>query len=202
MSRTVVGYIPSGYLNSAASSSPTGSVDAETGLPIVTGLTVGAFQEFTDSEALGYSAPSGKTLFGGTYQWVQLDPAISTNIAVGTALYWLQTATGYVVTTTVASNAPDYAGVSIDPNFGTNAYAFIQVNGKATCLFASALTNVSPAYGDLVVFKAGAVTTFDDAEAYTATTAVPLLNVVGLALAIPAASTASLVRITRTVTRF
>ena len=49
--RTVVGYIGSNGLNNMASTSPTGSVEALTGLPIATGLEVGQYQEFKGSEA-------------------------------------------------------------------------------------------------------------------------------------------------------
>ena len=54
MARTVVGYIRQ-YLNNAASASPTGSVEALTGLPIATGSNPGNFTEFSDEEALQYS---------------------------------------------------------------------------------------------------------------------------------------------------
>jgi len=235
MPRTKVGYIPSGFLNSAASSTAAGSVDAETGLPIQVGLTIGAFQEFTDTEALtysnatnlgklltvfqvtagsgmtagtyalvisappaggtqatgtitvtataitsyaitnpgsGYVAPPtvsavtggtpvtlaatiGNQLFAGTYMWAQLDPSITGLVPVGTPLFWLQTATGYVVTTTSTAdvNSPDFAGFSIDPNFGAALpFAFIQQNGKGNLLFgATAPTQ----YGSVVSFVPG-----------------------------------------------
>lgn len=202
MSRTVAGYIPSGFLNSSASSSPTGSVDAETGLPISTGLTVGAFQEFTDSEALGYSASGGKTLYSGSYAWVQLDPAVSGTVPVGAALYWLETATGYVVTNVATAdvNNPDFAGVSIDPSFGAaNPYAFIQLNGKCSCLFSSA---AAVTVGCLVLLTAAAAT-FDAALSSAAiTTAADIQAYVGNGLSAGAASTVQLARIIRSVVRF
>lgn len=55
MSRSVVGYIK-GFLNTSASSTPYLSTDAETGLPIATGIGPGVFQEFGDGEALQYSS--------------------------------------------------------------------------------------------------------------------------------------------------
>lgn len=55
MPRTVVGYIRQ-YLNNSASNSPSGSVEAATGLPIATGENVGTFAEFSDGEALRYSS--------------------------------------------------------------------------------------------------------------------------------------------------
>ena len=55
MARTVVGYVRQ-FLNNAASSSMTGSVEALTGLPIATGANAGNFTEFSDAEALQYSS--------------------------------------------------------------------------------------------------------------------------------------------------
>ena len=278
MSRTVVGYIPSGYLNSAASPGPTGSVEAATGLPINTGLTLGALQEFSDSEALtftnpkygtvasiaqvtagsgmtpgtyaltfsaapaggttatgtitvtataitsysitnpgkGYTAPPTVTfapggtptvlaatiynqLFSGTYMWVQLDPAVTGLVPVGTPLYWLQTATGYVVTTvaTANTNSPDFAGWSIDPNFGAaNPYAFIQQNGKGFLLFAA--TGFPAAYGVVVNQNTGNAS-FTSLASGTLTVT---QATVGFALAVGAAGTASLCRVDLPVVRF
>lgn len=235
MARTVVGYIPSGYLNSAASAGPTGSTDAETGTPIATGLNVGAFQEFSDAEALTYTNPAigkltaiyqvtagsgmtagtyalvigapptggvqatgtitvtataitsfaitnpgsgyiappavsfvpggtatiiassiGNQLFSGTYMWTQLDSAVTGLVPVGTPLFWLQTATGKVVTSvaTANTNSPDFAGFSIDPNFGAALpYAYVQQNGKGALLFGA--TGFPAAYGDAVAFVPG-----------------------------------------------
>jgi hypothetical protein len=236
MARTVVGYIPSGFLNSAASASPSGSIDAETGAKIDTGLNVGAFQEFGDGEALSYSQPSnlggistilqvtagsgmtagtyalvigapptggtqatgtitvtataitsysitnpgkgyiapptvsavtggtpvilsaqiGQTLYGGTYEWAQLDPAVTGLVPVGTPLFWLQTAAGKIVTSvaTANTNSPDFAGFSIDPNFGAALpYAFIQRNGKGALLFGA--TGFPSAFGNEVAFVPG-----------------------------------------------
>ena len=197
------------YLNKMASASPTGSVEAVTGLPIYTGLQVGGYQEFSDAEALAYSYTTTGTLYGGTYMWVQLDPAITstTPLSVGIPLYWLESNSGYVVTTTVSNNAPDYAGVVIDGNMqGGNPYAWIQINGKATALFAASVTNGgSLAYGDIIGLKqtTGPYTaTFDDIGALGSTSATCPNAVLGYALAAPTVSLASLVRITRAISRF
>ena len=219
MSRSVVGYIPSGFLNSAASTSPFGSVDAETGAPIATGLVVGTFQEFSDAEAKSYSQPIAGSylyqLYGGTYMWVQLDPAVvGTAVAVGTALWWLQTNTGYVVTTTQSANAPDYAGVSIDPNFGlVNNYAFIQINGKCTIQYRAATTKgSSSAFGDSIFLYVGGSTVdlgaFDDMGTAAVSSgglvsgSVNINLFAGIALAVTAQGAAGLARITRSVSRF
>lgn len=204
MARTVVGYLPSGFLNSSASASVSGSTDAETGIAIQTGLTLGAFGEYTDVEAALYTNPINSTflnkLYSGTYMWVQLDPAVTgtTKIAVGTPLYWLQTATGYVVTNvaTANTNDPDFAGVSIDPNFGAQLpFAFIQVNGKSSCLFDS---SVAPTYGAVVNTTSGAATF----AALASGTLTYTRATVGYALSAGLVSTVQLVRITRPVVRF
>lgn len=272
MARTVVGYIPKRFLNSAASPVSSGAVDSESGLPLQQGLTLGAFQEFGDGEALTYSnqgvigvnlltAGSGQTpgtyqvtantggavlqyvvaaggtvtaqptiltpggpytdaaiptftlplnggtaatvqavigvLYSGTYQWVTLDPSITANVLPGVPLYFLQTATGpWVVTPTSTANvnSPDYAGVSIDPGFGpTNPYAFMQINGKARCLFSAAAVT----YGLPVNLNTAA----QNFVAGSGTTVTSLT--VGYSLGVGAAAGGStLVRINRPVVRF
>src|SRR5215469_4105198 len=140
MSRTVVGYIGPNGLNNMASSSPTASVEAVTGLPIATGLEVGQRQEFTATEAAFHSYQSAGTypwgqLYDGTYMWVQLDPTVSTDpIPIGTCVAWLGSAdtTGQnIQVTTLSATNTDFAGVTIDSNFGkSHPYAFIQLSGK------------------------------------------------------------------------
>ena len=68
MARSVVGYLGSNGLNNMASTSPTGSVEALTGLPISTGLTVGTFREISAEVAAAYSYQSS----AGVYPWGQL----------------------------------------------------------------------------------------------------------------------------------
>lgn len=194
--RTVVSYIQT-YLNAMASAGATGSVEPATGLPINTGINVGAFMEVPDTDALKYSAPSGRTLYSGTYMWAQLDPAVVGTVPLGSALFWLQTATGLIVTTVAAGNNPDFAGVSIDPNFGAALpYAWIQVNGKASVLLSAAGASV---YGSPLNITAAA-STFDAGAAQS--TVVLVNNYVGYALAVISASTVGLARITRSVVRF
>lgn len=60
--RTVVNYVPNGFLDRGASATVTGSTDAESGLPIATGLTLGSFQEFNDAQALKYSSKGVNSL--------------------------------------------------------------------------------------------------------------------------------------------
>lgn len=196
--RTVVGYVPNGFLNASASASSTGSSDVVTGLPIATGLNVGDFYEIGDGTALGYSKTSVATLYSGVYMWVQLDPAVSGTVARGVPLYWLQTATGLVVTNvaTANTNNPDFAGVNIDPTFGAALpYAFIQMNGKCSCLFDA---SQAPTYGATVNTTAAAATFAALATTVLTTTQAT----VGYALSAGSASTVQLVRITRYPSRY
>ncbi len=148
---TKVGYIGPNGLNNMASASPTGSVEALTGLPIATGLEVGQQQQFKADEAKLYSYTTPSTaypwgqLYDGTYMWVQLDPSVTTDpIPIGTCVAWLGTnengtAPGQV--TTLSSTNTDFAGVTIDSNFGkSHPYAFIQLNGKVNVQMDSAAT--------------------------------------------------------------
>jgi hypothetical protein len=95
-------------------------------------------------------------LFSGTYEWAQLDPAVSGVVPVGTPLFWLQGVTGKIVTSvaTADTDSPDFAGWSIDPNFGaTLPYAYIQRNGQGALLFGA--TGFPAAYGAVVNFVPG-----------------------------------------------
>jgi hypothetical protein len=209
--RTWTGYIPSGYLNSAASQVFSGSIDAETGATIATGLVPGAMTEIGAAQAASWSNPSNNTLYDGTYCWVQLDPAVTGGaLGVGTVVFWKESTDGgtsnaFQVTTTSSGNYPDYAGVVIDPNMGPLSassgiypWAFIQINGKATAAFASSFTNGSQAFGDLIGMKSASLN-FDDIAASGGTVTGLVL---GIALATPVVSTSSLVRIYRTPARF
>lgn len=284
MARTVVGYIPSGFLNSAASASPSGSIDAETGATIATGLNVGAFQEFGDGEALSYSQPQGlggvksvfqvtagtgmtpgtysltigappaggtqavgtitvtataitsvsitnpgsgyiapptvsaatggtpvvlastigQQLFSGTYEWAQLDPAVVAAVPVGTPLFWLQTATGKVVTSvaTANTNSPDFAGFSIDPGFGAagpngqQIYAFIQRNGKGALLFGA--TGFPAVYGVVVNFVPGTA----NFTSLATTVLTVTQSTVGYALAVGTTGATCVCRVTWPISRY
>lgn len=272
MARTVVGYIRQ-FLNTSASASPTGSVEAATNLPINTGLEVGQFQEFSDGSALTYSsngvtsvnlltAGSGQTpgtytaaasaggaviqyvvaaggtitaqptvltaggpytdaavptftiaaggtpatvqanigvLYSGIYQWAQLDPAYTgANILPGQPLWYVQTATGIQVTpTSVAGNLYDWAGTSIDPNFGPSApYAYVQVGpGKHRVL-------VGTQAGTLNTF--GITLSTAGTANYVAVAVASTLpySYLGQPLVTIAASSTGLARITRSLARF
>jgi len=208
MPRTVVGYIGSNGLNNMASASPTGSVEALTGLPIATGLEVGQFQEFTAGEAKRFSYQSAGTfpwgqLYDGTYMWVLLDPTVTTDpIPLGTAVSWLASAEDgasatQVTTLNTTSNA-DLAGFTIDSNFGkTHPYAFIQLNGKVNALFDA---TAGSAYADVIGLSTatqGSVT-----KQGPSTQALTGLSVGVSLVATGTASVRNLIRITQAVSRF
>ena len=210
MARTVVGYIGPNGLNNMASTSPTGSVEALTGLPIATGLEVGQFQEFTAAEAKRYSYQSGTTfpwgqLYDGTYQWVKLDPTVTTDpIPLGTAVSWLQSAedgaSEMQVTTFNHTTNADIAGFTIDSNFGkTHPYAFIAINGKINALFDTTGSSIAH-IGDVVTLSSAVEGTVSTAGS-TSTALTGLA--VGIALsASGTASARNLIRVDRPVVRF
>ena len=135
-------------------------------------------------------------LYSGVYAKVQLDSAVTGTILPGTPLFWLQTATGPVVTTTVSGNFPDFAGVSIDPAFGAaNPYAWIQQNGKARVI---TKTTGFATYGDGVIISIDGLA-FTGVATTNAT--VTALNV-GYALVVTTALSSGLVRITRYPSRY
>lgn len=208
MPRTVVGYIGPNGLNNMASTSPTGSVEALTGLPISTGLEVGQFQEFTAAEAKRYSYQSGTTfpwgqLYDATYQWVKLDPAVTTDpIPLGTAVSWLAAAedgsSEMTVTTLNTTTNADLAGFTIDSNFGkTHPYAFIAVNGKINALFDA---TPATAFGDVIGLSTGTQGSVTRQGASS-----QALTGLSIGLSLVATGTASvrnLIRVDRPVVRF
>ncbi len=209
MGRTVVGYLGPNGLNNMASTSPTGSVEALTGLPIATGLNVGDFRELTAAQAavFSYQTSAGTypwgQLYDGTYMWVQLDPTVTTDpIPLGTAVSWLASAetSGQItqVTTFNSTTNADFAGISIDSNFGkTHPYAFIQLNGKVSALFDA---TAASAYADVISLSTGTQGAVTKTGASNA--AVNGLTV-GLSLvATGTASARNLIRVTRSQSRF
>lgn len=135
-------------------------------------------------------------LYSGVYRKVQLDPAVTGTILPGTPLYWLQTSSGMVVTTTVIANFPDFAGVSIDPAFGAAApYAYIQANGK--CRVITKTTGFAT-YGDSVIISTDGLAFTGVAGTNPTVTA---LNV-GYALVVTVVGNSGLARIVRPLSRY
>lgn len=155
MARSVVGYIGANGINNMASTSSTSSVETTTGLPINTGLEVGTFRELGAGSATQYSYTTPTTaypwgqLYEGLYMWVQLDPTVATDpIPLGTALAWLTANQTPTVTTLNTTTNADFAGISIDSNFGkSHPYAYICVSGKVLALFDA---TANTAFGDVI----------------------------------------------------
>jgi len=163
--------------------------------------TVDTAPTFTLTGAGGTAATFSATLgflYSGTYEWVQLDPAVTGSIKVGQPLYWLQSAITPTVTTVATANFPDFAGVSIDPGFSATApYAYIQINGKAKALFDSTVAVI----GDIVNLASTPGATVTAVNTSNPNGAVTNLTI-GTALVAGTTLTPSLVRIERPVTRF
>jgi hypothetical protein len=209
MGRTVVGYIGANGLNNMASTSPTGSVEALTGLPISTGLVVGDFRELTAGQAKNYSYTTPATaypwgqLYDGVYMWVQLDPTVVTDpIPMNTAMAWLGSAedgaSATQVTTLNTTTNADFAGITIDSNFGkSHPYAFIQVAGKVYAQFDA---TAASAYADVISLSTGTQGSVTKTGASNA--AVNGLTVGYSLVATGVASGRNLIRITRSQSRF
>jgi len=192
-----------------ASTSPTGSVEVLTGLPIATGLTVGDFRELGAGQAklFSYKASDGTfpwgQLYDGVYMWVQLDPTVTTDpIPMNTAVSWLASAEDgasatQVTTLNTTSNA-DFAGITIDSNFGkTHPYAFIQVQGKVYAQFDA---TAASAFADVIGLSTG--TQGNVTKTGAASSALTGLSV-GLSLVgTGVASARNLIRINRPLSRF
>ena len=140
-------------------------------------------------------------LYSGNYQWVQLDPLYAgANILPGQPLWYVESTLGLVVTpTSVAANLYDWAGTSIDPNFGVaNPYAFAQVGpGMHRVLIGSG--------------QAATINTFsinlDTSAATTSYIAVAVASgfpyrYVGMPIATIPVSSTGLARVTRSLARF
>lgn len=200
--RTTLNYTET-KLNASSSATPSGSTEPVTGLQIATGTNSGDFVELTDAQALALSKTSIATLYAGIYQRVKFTAA--TTIALGQAVFWNPSDTTdlYCVTNVYAAGVlNNFAGVVIDTATTAGQYAWIQCNGKATVLFKASIANGSPLIGDAVILTATA-NTFDDPASNATFNPITMVGgFVGIALAAPASSTASLVDIKRLPTRY
>ena len=180
-----------------------GTVTAQ---PII--LTPGG--PYTDAAVPTFTLAAGGTpatfqasigvLYSGNYQWVQLDPAYAgANILPGQPLWYVEGQSKLIVTpTSVSANLYDWAGTSIDPNFGVALpYAYAQVgpglhrvlNGASTLTLATDALTIDTTAG----------------HAYYASTAVATAyaNIyLGNPIATIAALSTGLARVTRSLARF
>jgi hypothetical protein len=209
MPRTVVGYLGANGLNNMASTSPTGSVEALTGLPIATGLNPGDFRELSAGQAKNFSYKTGAStypwgqLYDGTFMWVQLDPTVTTDpIPMNTAVSWLASAedgaSAMQVTTLNTTSNADFAGITVDSNFGkTHPYAFIQLTGKVYAQFDA---TAASAFADVISLSTGTQgSVTKTGAASNATNGLTVgISLVGTGVA----SARNLIRITRPQARF
>lgn len=197
-SPTVGVFIPgTGYLNTSTSTSPTGAADPMDGSPIPTGLTVGKMIEIGSPLAAQLTAPNtvaGNQLYGGAYQWVQVDSAATAaEVAPNLAAYIKFPAATAAVTDAIAvtgytgatsTNMP--AGVFIS-TIAPGAYGFIFVGaGRVNVKFANPITIGGAAAIGNTVAVGSAAGAFDAVSA-TATTAAT----VGVTTAVPVAGAVS-----------
>lgn len=180
-----------------------GTVTAQ---PII--LTPGG--PYTDAAVPTFTLAAGGTpatfqasigvLYSGNYQWVQLDPNYAgANILPGQPLWYVEGQSGLVVTpTSVAANVLDWAGTSIDPNFGPALpYAFAQVGpGLHRVLVGS--TAVTLTTNSLTINTSTGTASYGSAAFASA---YPYIYLGSPIATIPALST-GLARITRSLARF
>ncbi len=174
-------YIPGGYLNTCNSASVTGSQDPVTGAAYPTGLTAGVVVEVSDAEAAPLSNPrSANNLFGGDYQWVQVDSgATAANVQAGRGAFLKLDATGvaegvepesgysnYVVTDQAGAAADTmFCGVFLNAITPGN-WGFIFVGrGRVNVTYKSSVT--AGTIGNQVLVASSAAGLFDAATTFT-----------------------------------
>lgn len=151
--RTTLNYVQTRQLNNGSGTTPGGSTEPVTGLPISTGTNSGDFVELTDAQALALSDTTVGTLYGGVYMRVKRASADSSGTAVvGAAAFWdrADTSDPYVVnfTSDFSSAAKyDWAGTVIDPSTVVGDYCWIQLTGRMNCIMTG-----DGAVGDFVQF--------------------------------------------------
>lgn len=139
--RTQVTYLQGKLLNSAASSTASGSTEAVTGLPIGTGVNSGDFVELTDAQAAGFSlngivaylltAGTGQT--NGTYTaTASYGPAILTYVIAGNVL----------TTTTVSASNGIYTPSYVAANGGSLPTFTLAANGGTAGTVTTASTTL------------------------------------------------------------
>jgi len=188
--------LPTGFLNSV-------NGDPAPGLPVSTASVsgsiiqpyagqVGAKLSVDTNEASALSDPATGTLLAGVYQYVQF---LSTSVAAnarGQVVFWSTRGT-YVVTPDVTSATQGLiAGVTLSVITKGN-YGWIQIAGRATVKYKSALTATAPAAGDMVIVDQAPTFAVDDPTQTTALTPLQQKSVLGTAVVLPVAAALSAV---------
>ncbi len=176
-------YIPGGYLNTCNSQFVTGQGDPVSGAAYQGGgLTAGAMIEVSDAEAAPLSNPrSANNLFGGAYQWVQVDSgATAANVQAGRGAFLKLDPTGtaegvepesgysnYVVTDQAGAAADSlWCGVFLNAITPGN-WGFIFVGGgRVNVTYKSSVT--AGTIGNQVLVASSAAGLFDAATTFTA----------------------------------
>lgn len=172
-------FLPGTYLNRCNSPYPTGQGDVY-GNQYPSGLTLGKVIEIGDLTAASLTSPqSANQLFGGAYQWVQVDSgATAANVQPGRIAFLkldpggtagIEPEQGFANMTVTSQDQADantlYAGVFINAT-PPGQYDFIFVgSGRVEAAFASAFTNGTGAIGDIVGVKASGAGLWDDQSA-------------------------------------
>jgi len=167
-----------GYLNSNNDPTQTGMFEPITGLELPSGVVLGQYADWLESEVAPYADPNVGTLYAGRYQRVQLDPSLDTDASPlkrGQLLFWVDptnSAKAWQVTNVEPDDDSLIAGFYLNPDTGDdNAvdagnYFWMQAfngGGVASVLLKTALTGVA-AIGQ-AVFAADAGAGADNATA-------------------------------------
>lgn len=193
-----IGRVTTGLLNTVNDAIPAQTTSSGTGATRYGG-------QLGQRIALGpddvkFSAAIGN-LYGGVYQYVRL-AAASGAVARGQLLFWDTSVAEnlYQVTVVEPTGVSLIAGVCLNVITPGN-YGFIQIAGRATCLFRAALTKVA-AVGDLVLAAAAGAgadnATCDVIADATGLTSVQARHIVGIAEEAPTNGGLKIVRLKMT----
>jgi hypothetical protein len=205
-------FLPGTYLNRCNSLYRTGAGDAY-GNIYPTGLELGKMIEIGDLTAAALTSPaSAYTLFGGSYQWVQVDSgATAAYVQPGRIAFikldpggtaGLEPELGFAQMTVTSQDQADaitlIAGVFINAT-PPGSYDFIFVgDGRVNAAFASSLT-AGQAIGDVCGVKSGNNGLFDDTSG-VGTAATNALTV-GIACTAPVVNGTSAIWVTNNYAR-
>lgn len=190
-----IGRVTTGLLNTVNDASP--------GQPIASPTGANRYQgQLGMRVALGPDEvrfdPAIGNLFGGVYQYVRV-AAASTALLRGRLLFWDTSVAEnlYQVTAVEPTGVSLIAGVALNVITPGN-FGWIQIAGRATCLFRAALTKVA-AIGDLVLAAAAGAgadnATCDVLADATALTSVQMRHLVGVAEEAPTNGGLKIVRL-------
>ena len=204
-------YLPgNGFVNAQNSTFADGTGDPVTGLATYQGggLYPGRTIQLSDAEAatLDVNAATAVTLFGGTYQWVQMD-ASATSLAQGQILFWKLasiSSANYVVTNAASGNEPCIAGVLVNPaaylpTAGNWFLMFVSSPGRVQVKMKSSFSGT--AAGQDPIYQTAGANTADDLAGVTSWNAKYNAEFLGVSEAEPVVSTLCTIQWLRCFTR-